>query len=302
MGSLRADALLSLQDRFIEQRAASIGTLRSSSQQKRRGRGAFAALAGAIFLLTPLARAEEPEGATPAPVSPFTGTTDGPAPALSASPAPRALPPAPTPRVTSRPGAPGNDLPTVPPPPRGAHYHDGLYLRMALGLGFSGSLVSSDAASVPDYSFSGGGAAVDVWLGGTPLPGLALGGGLSVSSAKSTTRRIADESHSGDVSGDAELIGFFIDGFPDPERGFHVGGMVGLASSHTKIKDSSKDDFSGAGGGLGAWLGYDMWVGEQWSLGGMLRFTGTLARDEHDGVKYQTSQGGVALSFTALYH
>lgn len=173
---------------------------------------------------------------------------------------------------------------------------------MALGLGFSGALVSSDATSVPDYSFSGGGAVADVWLGGTPIPGLALGGGLSALSVKSTARRSAGESRSGDVSGDTELLGFFIDGFPDPERGLHVGGMVGFASSHTKIKDEGQDDFTGGGGGLGAWLGYDMWVGEQWSLGGMLRFTGTLARDEHDSVKYQTSVGGVALSFTALYH
>jgi len=173
---------------------------------------------------------------------------------------------------------------------------------MALGLGFSGALIASDSTSIPNYSFAGGGAAADIWLGGTPLPGLALGGGLSIVSTKSTMRRIADESRSGDVSGDAELLGFFVDGFPDPERGFHFGGMVGLASSHTEVKDSKKDDFTGGGGGLSAWLGYDMWVSPQWSLGGMLSFTGTLARDVHDDVKYQTSLGGIALSFTALYH
>jgi len=232
------------------------------------------------------------------PVSPFTESPGGRVPPPAAPPPP--APPGPV--ATTRPGAPGNDLPPLPPPPKGSRLHDGFYLRLALGLGFSGARVSSDASAIADYSFAGGGAAADVWLGGTPLPGLALGGGLSIASMKSTTRRIDGESHAGDVAGDAELLGFFIDGFPDAERGFHVGGMAALAASHTKIDGSSKDDFNGGGGGLAAWLGYDMWVSPQWSLGGMLRFSGALARDDHDDVKYQTSFGGVALSFTALYH
>jgi hypothetical protein len=173
---------------------------------------------------------------------------------------------------------------------------------MALGLGASGVLVSSDATSVPNYSFAGGGAAGDLWIGGTPTPGLAMGGALSLLGANSTTRRVDGNGVSGDVSSTTGLLGFFVDGFPDPERGFHFGGSLGLASDRTTVKNSSKDEFNGGGVGLGAWLGYDMWVSPQWSLGGMVRFMGSLTRENRDDVNYQTSFGGASLSFTALYH
>jgi hypothetical protein len=173
---------------------------------------------------------------------------------------------------------------------------------LALGLGASGALVSSDATSVPNYSFAGGGATADVWLGGTPTPGLAMGGALSLLSVKSTTRRVDGDSRSGDVSGTMGLLGFFADGFPDLERGFHFGGSLGLASARATVKGSARDEFNGGGVGLGAWLGYDMWVSPQWSLGGLLHFMGSLTRENRDDVNYQTSLGGAGLSFTALYH
>jgi len=199
------------------------------------------------------------------------------------------------------PGAPGSDLPAPPPSPRGVHYHDGFYLRMALGLGASGVLVSSDSTAVPDYSFTGGGAAADLWIGGTPAAWLAMGGALTGLGVSSTTRRVSGNGVSGDVSGSMGLLGFFVDGFPDPARGFHFGGALGLAGGHAQVKDSDKK-FDGGGVGLGAWLGYDMWVSPQWSLGGMVRFMGSLTRENSDNVNYQTSLGGASLSFTALYH
>ena len=58
----------------------------------------------------------------------------------------------------------------------------------------------------------------------------------------------------------------------------------------------------GTRAGLGAWLGYDMFVSPQWSVGGILRFMGSLTRENRDGVGYQASLGGASLSFTALYH
>ncbi len=202
--------------------------------------------------------------------------------------------------VAPKPGTLGSDLPPLPPQ-RGVHYHDGFYLRMALGLGVSGVSVSSDAVSVPDFSFSGGGAAADLWIGATPIPGLALGGALTGLSVSSTTRRISGDGEAGDVMASMGLLGFFVDGFPEPARGLHVGGELGLASGVAEVKDSGKK-FQGGGVGLGAWLGYDMWVSSQWSLGGLVRFTGSLTGENSDDVNYQTSIGGASLSFTALYH
>ncbi|HEY0463732.1 MAG TPA: hypothetical protein VGC79_05965, partial [Polyangiaceae bacterium] len=188
-----------------------------------------------------------------------------------------------------------------PRPTRGTHLHDGFYLRMALGLGLGGALVSSDSKSIGDYSFGGGVGAFDLWIGGTPAAGLSMGAALSGLGLGSSQRSVDGHRVSGDVTGSTGLLGYFVDVFPDPQRGLHFGGALGLASGAAKVQDSSQE-FRGGGLGLQAWGGYEFWVSPQWSLGGMLRFIGSLTRQEDAGVAYEASLGAVTLSFTALYH
>jgi hypothetical protein len=128
---------------------------------------------------------------------------------------------------------------------------------MGLGVAVSGAQVSTDANSVPNYSFGGSGGAADIWLGGTPATGLAMGGALSVLGLNNTKRRVDGESRSGDVSGSMALLGFFVDDFPDAARGLHFGGAVGLATARAAAKGNDSDTFNGAGAGLGAWVGCD---------------------------------------------
>lgn len=179
--------------------------------------------------------------------------------------------------------------------------HDGFYLRMGVGVGLGGSLVSSDSKAIGDYSFGGGAGAFDLWVGGTPVPGLVMGGAFSVLGIGSSQRSVDGTRVPGDVAGSTGLLGYFVDVFPDPARGLHFGGALGLASGSAKIKDSDRE-FRGGGLGLQAWGGYDFWVSSQWSLGGMLRFLGSVTREESAGVEYEASLGAATLSFTALYH
>jgi len=181
------------------------------------------------------------------------------------------------------------------------HLHDGFYLRMALGLGVAGALVSSDSKSLGDYSFGGGAGAFDLWLGGTPTPGLAMGAAFSAFGSNSSHRSVDGRRIDGDVTGSSGLLGYFVDVFPDPQRGLHFGGALGFASGAAEIKDSARK-FRGGGLGLEAWGGYELWVSPEWSLGGMLRFMGSVTREDKDDVSYRASLGAVTLSFTALYH
>jgi hypothetical protein len=208
---------------------------------------------------------------------------------------------APSKRAVIRPGAPGSDLPAPPPAAPGVHSHDGFYLRLGLGLGLGGALVSSDSKSIGDYSFGGGGGALDVWVGGTPSPGFAMGAALSALGVNSAKRRVDGHSISGDVNGSTGVLGYFVDVFPDPGAGLHFGGALGLASGNAEVKRSGKK-FAGAGLGLEAFGGYDFWVGPDWSLGGFARFMGSVTRDKQDSVSYEASVGAFTLSFTALYH
>jgi len=172
---------------------------------------------------------------------------------------------------------------------------------MAVGLGFGGAVVSSDSKSIGDYSLGGAGAGFDLWIGGTPTPGLAMGGALSGVGLGASKRSVDGHRVDGDVSASTGLLGYFVDVFPDPERGLHFGGALGLASAGSEIKASGRK-FAGAGLGLQAWGGYDFWVGPQWSLGAMLRFAGSVTRQDDSGVAYEGSLGAMTLSFTALYH
>jgi hypothetical protein len=179
--------------------------------------------------------------------------------------------------------------------------HDGFYLRMAAGLGIAGAQVSSDSTSVADYSFSGGAGAFDLWVGGTPTPGLAMGAALSGLGLSSSKRSVDGHQVSGDVTGSTGLLGYFVDVFPDPRRGLHFGGALGFASGDAEVKDTSRH-FRGGGFGLQAFGGYEFWISPEWSLGGMLRFLGSVTREDQDDVGYRASLGAATLSFTALYH
>jgi hypothetical protein len=179
--------------------------------------------------------------------------------------------------------------------------HDGFYLRLGLGLGFGGALVSSDSKSIGDYSFGGAAGGFDLWIGGTPTPGLAMGGALTGLGVGASKRSVDGHRVDGDVSASTGMIAYFVDVFPDPARGLHFGGALGLASAQAEIKNSGRK-FEGGGLGAQAWGGYDFWVSPQWSLGGMLRFAGSVTRQDDAGVAYEASLGVVTLSFTALYH
>jgi len=172
---------------------------------------------------------------------------------------------------------------------------------MAVGLGIGGARVSSDSTNIGDYDFGGGAGAADLWIGGTPASGLAMGAALSGLALTSSKRSVDGNQVSGEVAASTGIIGYFVDFFPNPQHGFHLGGALGFASAGAGGKNSSQK-FQGGGLGLQAWGGYDFWVAPQWSLGGMLRFIGSVAREERENVGYDTSLGAITLSFTALYH
>jgi hypothetical protein len=186
--------------------------------------------------------------------------------------------------------------PPAPPVARQYRQHDGFYLRSSVGVVVAGSNVSTDGSGHPNYDVTGGGLELDLMIGGTPSPGLATGGAISLQGF----------GHGGEA-GTASLgmLGVFVDGFPLSHGGVHLGGMIGLAGGSTSRKDNV-DEFEGGGLGLSAWVGHGFWIGSEWSMGGMLRFNGALMRDDSDNgpddVVFQNSTYSLGLLFSVLYH
>lgn len=190
---------------------------------------------------------------------------------------------------------------------RGYHVHDGFYLRMALGLGGGHASISNEQSTSSNYELGAGGLGINLWVGGTPWSGVAIGGLLALQSISESETVVEGDTTEQDMDASLALLGVFIDAFPDPRRGLHIGGSVGLAglnanASSDQLEALGVKDYDGGGLGASAWVGYMGFVGPEWSLGGMLQFTGVVTGKDEDELKRRGTAWGMNVSFSALYH
>lgn len=197
--------------------------------------------------------------------------------------------------------------PTAPEEPKpGARLHDGFYLRMSFGLG-SGTAtedITAPGADYPEIKFSGLTTMFDILIGGSPVPGFVLGGGLVGHSIMNPTVKAdgVEYDTDDDVSLNLSTLGLFTAIYPDPRSGFNIHGLVGYgvisASNGTSRSTNNPSGFSLMGG-----VGYDFWVGDQWSLGPDLRLAyAKTSWGGGSGEEDKVSMLVPTLSFTATYH
>jgi hypothetical protein len=149
--------------------------------------------------------------------------------------------------------------------------HDGFYMQLDTGLGYLSSSVSVDGAtSGQDVSFSGVAVPFEALFGGTVGP-VVIGGGLLVDYTLSSSQSVGGVSSN--LSGTTLWLiaaEAFADIYPDPHGGFHVRPFLGYASL-TATCDNCNGNSPG-GPIFGAGVGYDFWVGDEWSIGVLGRF------------------------------
>jgi hypothetical protein len=105
-------------------------------------------------------------------------------------------------------------------------------------------------------------------VGGTPVPGLVLGGMLTFATVPSPTVESGGVSvTSSDVSLSMVAIGPLITYYVDPTGGFHLRAMIGYGelSASDSSGNTSSNNPTGFVANFG--LGYEWWVADQWSLG-----------------------------------
>jgi hypothetical protein len=189
---------------------------------------------------------------------------------------------------------------------------------MSLGAGGLASDLDYDAPGLNTTRVRGGSVALDLLIGGSPIPGLAIGGGFNINGAGN-----AEVTTDTNVGGVAEtdtsrqdagfsVFGVFFDAFPSPEGGFHVGGMIGVSSFELNDNDDTVDEKRDSSGwGAAGWVGFGGFVSSEWSLGGLLRLSGGvstsdvvigLGSGETRDSKEQAKTRTLSVLFTALYH
>lgn len=194
------------------------------------------------------------------------------------------------PRVTFIPGAPPpadglryNESDMSERRRTGKRFHDGFYLRLGVGGGYLISTVSNaDDASGESQSgdesiggVQGFGVPLELAIGGSPTPGLVIGGGswaVHVPSADYTQGR-GDYAKTESASWSSiSMLGPFIDIYPAPRAGLHVQAapcltLVAPGTTDTLVTDT----LSGVGFGGMVGLGYEGWVSDQWGVGILAR-------------------------------
>jgi hypothetical protein len=136
--------------------------------------------------------------------------------------------------------------------------HDGFYMQLTTGLGYYN--VSFD----PDSSISGMTTPFGLMMGGTVMPGLAIGGGLFFDYSGSPTLEAGGAE--GDL-GTAQMllgIGAHADYYLKPEGGLHFTGFLGWGGLE-ETEGAGGSDPTGLVIGVGG--GYDWWIADEWSAG-----------------------------------
>lgn len=246
-------------------------------------------LSRSLLALSAVSSVALAQPATTAPVTPAASATPAPAtPAASTAPATSATPAA-------------SASPTTPAP-EADRVHKGFYFRGALGLGYGGTKFTYERSS-SDITVSGAGVGVDVWFGGSPAPGLALGGAFHFQQTVNPTISV-NGIKLGETSSNLNtlLIGPFVDWFPDARGGFHLGGTLGFSRLSLTDENDNTTALSPFGFGGAFVIGYDWWVGKDWSLGITGRLLGASVSEEKYGIKTTALSYQPALMFSALYY
>jgi hypothetical protein len=231
-------------------------------------------------------------------------------------------------------GAYQRTVPRAPPPKaaalrgtyvriadRSRRRHDGLYFRLALGIGFGHDHVTSDGAlptqnvfsfaPLPlDASGSSFAATTELSVGFTPFPGLVLGVGAFTTTIPKLSTKSKDIFTGNYVFRVSQLavLGPLVDWYFDPKGGFHAEASPGLATyvagaGEPQTEGPLAQAHTALGFGFMLGLGYDWWIGDQWSLGLLGRVTyGATSGTDGVGGNFTHATYAPSALITLTYH
>jgi len=169
-----------------------------------------------------------------------------------------------------------------PPPPAsapGARTHDGFFLRFGLGMAIHKTSIKQSADNVTGRTIelTGNGVAFDLQIGGTVAKGLILAGDLGGHVINDPEVKITADNSS--VSATDKIkgtltysrVGGVVVFYPSPTSGLHLFGGGGFGTMNVKYDDSSITTDKASGAQINGGIGYEGWIGNEWSMGGLLR-------------------------------
>jgi hypothetical protein len=186
----------------------------------------------------------------------------------------------------------------------GARRHDGFFARSDAGLAFLWANVSGSGAPPNRTGIRGLGQSASISIGGTPKPGLVVGGTMWTAridpSFIENGKTVTPDDDSVKVT--MLRVGPFLDWYPDPSRGFHAQ----LAAAFTaQVETNEKGDAikpAAVGASLAVGAGHEWFILDEISIGllGRVAF-GRVVREPSHGEEHMLWLVP-ELAFTATYH
>ncbi len=181
--------------------------------------------------------------------------------------------------------------------------HDGFQFRGDIGGGY---LSDSESASSGSGTVSGGAIGFELYAGGNVIPGLAIGGLLGGASAPGPSVSANGQTFATSNSTTLTLayLGPYIDWYIDPTGGFHIMGMLELTRLSVQNGAGNVAAETPVGGGLGAGVGYDFWLGDSFSMGllGRINFSSNSYTADPNNASYTDKTVNPMLLLSFSYH
>jgi len=183
--------------------------------------------------------------------------------------------------------------------------HDGFFFRMGLGFGPGWLTETFSESGLPDVETNVRGLTVNVefLFGGTLGSGFVLGGGLIGNSMINPTFEVGgDEVSTSDTTVQLSTIALFTNIYPDPKAGLNFQALVGYGQLSVTVDDETQNLGDVGGLVVAGGVGYDFWVGKQWSIGPAARLLYGALGDDQGGAEVSETWISPTLSFVATYH
>jgi hypothetical protein len=255
-----------------------------------------------------------PADAPPAPVPPAEAPPEAaPLPPPEGAPAPgEGYPtPAPPPGEQLPPGyygsypAPDQAFEEINPAPQGYREHEGLFLRVSIGVGAAITSYDEAVDGVKRSQVTTRGLAglFGVSVGGRVAGNLILHGDLMAAGFGDANRQVDGTTDARDtIEGSLALLGGGVTYYFMPANAFATG-ILGV-TSFSEQRDGEDSVQSGLGFGLSGLLGKEWWVGRrgEWALGGALRMAFYTAPLDIARVESQLGAFDIGVVFTTTYN
>jgi len=175
---------------------------------------------------------------------------------------------------------------------------------MALGLGFmTDSAKIEGGTDAGEVDAKGAAIALELAIGGALSPGFILAGSFTFQGLNnpqlSNDTRLMRPDHRPQLT----MLALMADIYPNPKRGFHFGGALGIASLRVRDDRATASDANDENGfGFAPHVGYEWWVSNYWGLGVLGRFVYARTKGDYAGGTATESVTASSISFSATYN